>query len=132
MFGDRPSATVEGRLRAERLLLDADALERATGWTLKPEGLCRAEACIPLPQDGSWQDQDGRVDVTAFARRAGRPIVHDDEHGIWAIGEPAEALDGTLASVQAPEFTLPDLDGGLHSLSDYRGQKIFLLAWGSY
>ena len=25
--------------------------------------------------------------------------------------------------VQAPEFTLPDQNGKLHSLSDYRGKK---------
>ena len=27
---------------------------------------------------------------------------------------------------KAPEFTLPDQDGVLHSLSDYRGQKVIL------
>lgn len=28
--------------------------------------------------------------------------------------------------VQAPEFTLPDQNGELHSLSDYRGKKVIL------
>lgn len=28
--------------------------------------------------------------------------------------------------VQAPEFTLPDQNGKLHSLSDYRGKKVIL------
>jgi peroxiredoxin len=32
----------------------------------------------------------------------------------------------------APDFTLPDLDGRMHSLSDYRGKKVFLLAWASW
>ena len=27
---------------------------------------------------------------------------------------------------KAPDFTLPDQDGNLHSLSDYRGQKVIL------
>jgi hypothetical protein len=27
---------------------------------------------------------------------------------------------------------LPDLDGKMHRLSDYRGQKVFLLAWASW
>ncbi len=27
---------------------------------------------------------------------------------------------------QAPEFTLPDQDGKMHSLKDYRGQKVIL------
>ncbi|HSY78461.1 MAG TPA: redoxin domain-containing protein [Verrucomicrobiae bacterium] len=34
--------------------------------------------------------------------------------------------------MQAPDFELPDLDGKLHRLSDYRGKKVFLLAWASW
>jgi peroxiredoxin Q/BCP len=34
--------------------------------------------------------------------------------------------------VEAPDFTLPDLDGNLHSLSDYRGRKVVLLTWASF
>ncbi|MCC7122956.1 MAG: redoxin domain-containing protein [Gammaproteobacteria bacterium] len=37
-----------------------------------------------------------------------------------------------MMSLEAPDFTLPDLDGRLHSLSDYRGKKVFLFSWGSY
>lgn len=130
-FGESPAA-VSAREDGERLLLHADELERATGWALKPEGLCRAEACVPLPRDGSWQDEEGRVDLTAFARRAGRPVVHDSEHAVWAFGEPAQTLAEPSTSVRAPDFALPDLEGRLHRLSDYRGRKVFLLAWGSY
>jgi peroxiredoxin len=37
-----------------------------------------------------------------------------------------------MASLQAPDFTLPDLTGEMHSLTDYRGQKIFMIAWASW
>ena len=37
-----------------------------------------------------------------------------------------------LASLEAPDFTLPDLDGRPHSLSDHRGAKVFLVAYGSW
>jgi hypothetical protein len=87
---------------------------------------------VPLPADGSWLDADGRVDLTAFAARFGRPLVRDDQHAIWAFGESAQARAEKLFSLQAPNFTLPDLEGRMHSLSDYRGQKIFLMSWGSY
>lgn len=40
--------------------------------------------------------------------------------------------EGRLASLEAPDFTLPDLDGRPHSLSDYRGQKILLAAYASW
>ena len=33
---------------------------------------------------------------------------------------------------QAPAFTLPDLDGKPHSLSDYRGKKVLLVAYASW
>ena len=32
------------------LWLSADDAERATGWTLKPEGMCQDDVCVPLPQ----------------------------------------------------------------------------------
>ena len=31
-----------------------------------------------------------------------------------------------------PAFSLPDLDGKLHSLSAYRGRKVFLFCWASW
>lgn len=37
-----------------------------------------------------------------------------------------------LASLQAPDFELPDLDGKMHRLSDYRGKKVLLAAWASW
>lgn len=132
LFGESPEVSVQAREDGDQLMLGAAELERATGWTLKPEGLCRKEACVPLPPDGSWQDDEGRVDLTAFARRAGRPVVHDSAHAVWGFGEPAQSMADVLTSGRAPDFTLPDLDGRSHRLSDYRGRKVFLLAWGSY
>ena len=46
-------------------LSGADA-ERATGWTLKPEGMCEDDVCVPLPV------RDGRIDVAAFWQLLGR------------------------------------------------------------
>ncbi|QEC48715.1 redoxin domain-containing protein [Baekduia soli] len=120
------------------LWLTAADLEEATGWVLKPEGLCREDACVPLPPDGSWQDDEGRVDVVAFMERMGRPVVSDPAHGLWAIGETAQAggpgEDGGEEgdAVRAPDFTLPDIDGTPRSLSELRGRKVLLLSWGSY
>ena len=116
----------------EGLRLSAAELEAVTGWTSKPEGLCRADACVPAPRGSTWADEAGRVDVVGFARHTRRPIVHDREHGLWAFGEPVEQRALAMDSVLAPDFTLSDLEGIEHSLSDYRGRKIFLLTWGSY
>lgn len=116
----------------DRLLLSRDDFEAATGWLLKPQGLCREDACLMLPADGSWGDGKERIDLAAFGRHFARPIVRDEEHSIWSIGASADARLDALLSLNAPDFTLPDVDGTTHSLSDFRGKKVFMFSWGSY
>ena len=106
----------------------AAELERRTGWELKPEGACKGEICVPLP-DGAVVG--GRIDAHALEDRLGMPLVHDEEHGLWALGP--ESLTGrTLMSAQAPELVLPDLDGKPFAISSLRGQKVALIAWASW
>jgi hypothetical protein len=59
-------------------------------------------------------------------------VVHDAAHGVWSIGEAAPARRAAMESLEAPDFTLPDLDGRPHSLRDYRGKKVFLVSWASW
>ncbi|TNF28653.1 MAG: TlpA family protein disulfide reductase [Deltaproteobacteria bacterium] len=49
----------------------------------------------------------------------------------WAVGryQSRNLLDDR---VMAPDFTLVDLDGVKHTLSDYRGQKVLLLFWAPW
>lgn len=102
--------------------------ESGTGWALKPEGACLGDVCIPLP-DGIG-DSDV-IDVAAIAQRMGLPLVTDDEHGISALG-PWPGTGRTLVSAEAPDLTLPDLDGNEFSLSSLRGQKVLILSWAPY
>jgi peroxiredoxin len=48
------------------------------------------------------------------------------------LGEGAARRSDALASLQAPDFELPDLDGHLHRLSDCRGRRVFLATWASW
>lgn len=128
----------DGTTRAEgsraedgRLWLSASDFTAVTGWVPKPEGLCQGELCLPQPHGSSWTDADGRVDLAAFADRLRIPLVGDEEHDVWALGRTSTGIDGD-GPVEAPDFALPDLDGTVHRLSDYRGKKVFLLAWASY
>jgi hypothetical protein len=108
------------------LWLSAKDAERATGWTLKPEGICREDMCVPMPV------RDGRVDVAAFWRLLDRPVVHDSAGETWVLGAGAEQRNNALAGLVAPDFTLPDLAGVPHTLSALRGNKVFLCTWASW
>lgn len=61
-----------------------------------------------------------------------QPVTRDVAHHAWAFGASVKTRSDALFSLVAPDFTRPDLDGRLHSLSDYRGKKVFLYSWGSY
>ena len=100
--------------------------EAGTGWELKPEGACRGDVCIPLREPVSET-----VDVAAVAEQMGLPVVTDTEHGVSAIG-PWSGSGHALVSAEAPELTLPDLDGNEFHLSSLRGQKVLILAWAPY
>ena len=106
----------------------ADA-EKATGWTLKPQGMCRAEACVPLPASALRPNE---VDVAAFWSKLGAPAVASEQGDVWALGAPADERNAALEGLQAPDFTLPDVDGTPRTLSQLRGKKVFLATWASW
>lgn len=111
------------------LRLAPEDVARVTGWTLKPEGMCRDDLCVPL--DRAMQ-AGGRVDVAAFWRLLGNPVASDRAGEAWVLGGGAAARNAALAGLEAPDFALPDLDGTMHRLSDYRGQKVLLTTWASW
>lgn len=114
----------------EQLRVSADEFERGTGWAVRPEGACHGEICVPLPT-AARDDDPTTVDVRPVAERLGMPLVRDERAGLWALG-PASLGGTVLASAQAPELTLPDLDGDETSLSSLRGQKVVLVGWTPY
>jgi hypothetical protein len=129
LYGTRAPFEVAATPEGDALWLAADALPAATGWTLKPEGLCQDDRCVLVPP-GLALARNGRVNLVAVAGLLGQPVVSERTHDVWAVGESTRGA--ALASVQAPDFTLPDLDGGMHALRDYRGKKVFLVSWASW
>ena len=61
-----------------------------------------------------------------------RPLALDAEERAAYLGTSAGDRGEALATLQAPDFTLADVEGKLHSLSDYRGKKILLVAYASW
>jgi hypothetical protein len=108
----------------ETLELDRAAFEARTGWELKPEGACKGEVCVPLPDD---------ADLASIAERLGMPLLHDEAHGIWALGPESSVTGKALSTAVAPDFELPQvLTGEPFRLSSLRGQKVLLIAWASW
>jgi hypothetical protein len=105
----------------ERLDEPPAELERRTGWTIKPEGACRAETCVPLPDP---------FDVRELATRLGMALVHDDQHDLWALGPRSGGR--SLTSAELPDIVLPDRHDEDFALRSLRGTKVFMIAWASW
>ena len=103
----------------------------ALGWSLEPRGLCRGETCIPV-RDRDALVRDGEVDLAELARLLDRPLAIDLEERVAALAASATERSQRLASLEAPDFTLPDLQGRTHSLSEHRGKKVLLIAYASW
>lgn len=108
--------------------LSPAALEAALGWQVTPEGLCGHGMCLPLPEDPA----PGGIDLAALADLLDRPLALDAAEGVACLGAPAGERAARLAALEAPDFALPDLEGRTHSLSEQRGRKVLVVAWGSW
>ena len=141
---DDNRTTVEAVRDGDALRIDAATLEAATGWVLKPVGLCRGDICIPTagrpdltvaPPAGSGDgDSGGRalVDLEVFAALTQQPVVIDADEGVVAFGTPAAVRAEQRTSLEAPDFTVNDLDGRAVGLSDFHGKKKMLVAFASW
>lgn len=133
VIDDRELTIHEAEASGDALWLSAPAAESVTGFTLKPEGLCKGAVCVPLPPGRERELVDGaRVNVAALWRHLGKPSVHSADGSVWVLGEGADNRAEALRSLEAPDFTLPDPSGRSHALSDYRGRKVLLVTWASW
>ena len=118
---------------AGELWLSRDDLSEPTGWHLEPEGLCRDGVCVPLADPVRQKLVDGdEVFASGLWQELARPMLHDASYSTWVLGEAAEDRSRQLDSLEAPDFTLPDIAGKLHSLSEHRGKKVLLVTWASW
>jgi hypothetical protein len=128
---DDREVTIRAEALDDTLLVSVDELARATGWALKPEGLCRDDVCVPVTDRDALLVND-TVDLRAFAAALERPAALEPHAGLAVLGEAPTTLEARLTSGDAPPFTLPDLDGRPVSLDDFAGRKRLLIAWASW
>jgi hypothetical protein len=136
VYDDAATELTSAREEDGQLWITTADLKRATRFEVKPQGVCRDELCFPLPKARqqefirktppvSW------FNITAFAALIHQPVAHDATLGTWYFGLRSDQRQ-QLSSLQAPDFTLPDLQGKPHRLSDFRGKKILLVTWASW
>lgn len=127
------TACSTARADGEQLWIGAGEFERATGWSLKPEGFCRGDICVPVPAGRTAEFVAGdAVNASAFWRRMNHPVVHDTLGEVWVLGSSATDRSTSLQSLEAPDFALPDLAGLKRTLSEHRGKKVLLATWASW
>ena len=119
-----------------QLWITTGDLTRSTQFEVKPQGVCRKELCFPLPKARKQEflhESAGKqwFNLLAFADLVHQPVAHDEALATWYFGLRSDQRQ-TLTSLEAPNFSLPDMQGKLHSLSDFRGKKVFLVTWASW
>lgn len=120
-------SSIDGRIDGDHVWIDTADLERATGWTRKPEGLCRGAMCVPVrdPIEGD----DGTIDLRGVATALGKRSVLDNTGPVLALADDAMGR-GEVRNLH--DLSLPDLDGRMVDLSGTAGKKVVLVAWASW
>jgi hypothetical protein len=136
VYDDTATDLANAREDAGQLWITTADLKRSTRFEVKPQGVCRDELCFPLPKARQQEFVHKTPPVTwfnmtAFAELVHQPVAHDAALATWYFGLRSDQRQ-QLSSLQAPDFTLPDLQGKPHRLSDFQGKKILLVTWASW
>ncbi len=109
LLDETRATSVVATIRDGRVWLPPADVHSALGWNLKPQGLCKADRCIPLGTLGTAVAPEG-IDLAALAAVLSRPLALDADERAACLGAA----------------------GTVHRLSDYRGKKVFLVAYASW
>jgi hypothetical protein len=137
LYNERAVAIEQTLPDATELWVKPQDLTRINDFVLKPEGACLAELCIPVLQDRDsdmyvTRQNQGWFNVTGLADKLQQAHMADYQDGVWSFGVMPLERQAFFDSGQAPDFNLPDRDGNLVRLSDFRGKKVLLLTWASW
>ena len=127
LFQDQTVALESIRPDASELWVRAADLPRINQFTVKPQGACRGDMCVPIPKtlkSGEW------FNLTGFAKRLHQSYVAED--GVWSFGEIPVIRGDYYRSRIAPEFAVPDRHGRVVHLSEFRGKKVLVVTWASW
>ena len=127
LYADRAVALDKVGPDTKDLWVRRTDLPRINEFEVKPQGACRADICIPIAKDlrrGEW------FNLTGFARKIRQTFVADS--GVWSFGEIPLLSQASYRSRMAPDFAVPDRQGSVIHLSDFRGKKVLVVTWASW
>ena len=131
LFDETRPLPLPVRMSGTQFRVAPGALRDALGWELKPQGLCKGEVCVPV-KDQPGLVTDKGIDLAGFAAALRRPLAIDVDERMACLGVAAADRAAQMTSLTAPDFRLPDWQGRQHSLSEYLGKKILLVAYASW
>ena len=133
LFDDRsvalPTTGKDPDNAREALWILKSDLPSVNGFELKPQGACRADICIPVPEDMA---RGQYFNLTGFAKKVGQTVVTDARARVWSFGEIPIVRGEFLSSRVASDFAVPDRKGRTVRLSDFRGKKVLVITWASW
>jgi len=131
ILDDAQVTLADAVVEAGTLLVAADDFAAATGWSLKPQGLCRGDVCVPV-RGHAGVVVDAHIDAARVAPLLGRTSVVDAAAGVVAYAASASAAGARIAELHAPDFTLGELDGTPFTFSEIGRKKKLLTTWASW
>lgn len=137
MYNERVVEIAQTLPDASDLWVTPEDLTRINDFELKPQGACLAELCIPVLQDRDSdlyvkrQGQDW-FNVTELADMLQQAWIADYADNVWSFGGMPVERQAFFESAEAPDFALPDRNGDIVRLADYRGKQVLLLTWASW
>ena len=118
------------------LWVDPKDLPVLNGFTLKPEGACLDDICIPIRDNDTTlltqQAGSRRFNVAELARRLDQAFVVDTAENLWSFGAIPAVRSRLVDDAIAPDFALPDRRGNQVKLSKYRDNKVIIMTWASW
>lgn len=127
LYGDRTVTLDTIRPDPNDLWVRKSDLPKINDFEVKPQGACREDLCIPIAKDLTNAEF---FNLSGFARKIGEVSVTDSN--VWSFGEIPVLRGSFTGSRVAPDFAVPDRNGKIVHLNDFRGKKVLVVTWASW
>lgn len=127
------NVTVSELGNSDSLLIQPEDLPVINGFTLKKEGACYQDMCVPIGES-LFVEQHGKrwFDLTAFADLLDQPYVADTHARVWSFAEIPSRREGMMVNAMAPDFQVTDREGQVVQMADLKGKKALIVTWSSW